>query len=329
MTKIKTFIHGIYPRSQNLVRVTRDLDRGRAKASDYKRELGSDFNSLITSQKEAKFDYLETGLLNWQDIFRPIVEATDGLEAEVITRWFDNNTFFRQPRITKNKLKFDEKKLAKFLFRASGNQPASNASQSDAGWKVTLPSPFTFAKSVDAGDWNFDKTLGEITEILSLVCDLLIARGVSFVQFNEPYLVYHEASNKDLNSFNKSIRKIIGKRNGTKTSVQFYFGDVSKIIKKIDLSSFDVLGIDFYKTNPKSLPKIPNDISAGIVEGRNSLIEEQENLVKFVSGLLNKTEGELYITNNSDLELLPQEVAAKKIKVLGKVAAALLNKSAA
>ena len=315
--KVYSFIHGIYPRSSDLVRVTRDLDRGRAKASDYKKQLRLDFNSLIKNQKDAEFDYIETGLLNWQDIFRPIVEATDGLEAEVVTRWFDNNSFFRQPRIAKSKLKFDEKKFSKFLFQVPDKQ------------KATLPSPYTFARSVNADGWSFDKTLGEITDILVSVKDLLIRRGVSFIQFNEPYLVYHEATNKDIGLFNKSLKKL--NSSGAKVGVQFFFGDASKIIKKLDLSLVDVLGIDFYKTNLKNLPKnFPIDISAGIVEGRNSLIEDEKSLVRFVDDLIKRTKVEnLYITNNSDLELLPEPVAAKKIEVLGKVQAALLKKSAA
>lgn len=315
--KIYSYIHGIYPRSSDLVHITRDLDRGRAKVSEYEKTLKRDYEKLIKAQKNAGLDFIESGNLSWQDIFRPITQSTDGLESEVITRWFDNNTFFRQPRITKNKLKFDEKKFAKFLPRVSGKQ------------KVSLPSAFTFAKSLGRGGWSFDKALGEITEILGKVYNYLEERGVSFIQFNEPYLVYYEPSAKDIEQFNKSVRKIVGKKNGVKTGVQFYFGDVSKIIKKIDLENFDVLGIDFYKTNPKSLPKISIDLAAGIVEGRNSLIEDPKSLEKFASSLISKTEGDLYITNNSDLELLPETVAAKKIEILGKVQAALFKKSAA
>lgn len=338
--KVSAFIHGIYPRSSDLVRVTRDLDRGRAKASDFKKQLNSDFNNLIKNQKDAKLDYLETGLLNWQDIFRPIVEASDGMEAQVVTRWFDNNSFFRQPHIKKSKLVLNEKKLKEFFPRVSSN------------WKVTLPSPFTFARLTTTQDnLSFEKVLGEITDLLIDTQDFLKKGGVSYIQYNEPYLVYHKTTENDIKLFNKSIKKLSEAksvhdeavqdesasgglqkgRNGIKTGVQFYFGDVSRIINKLDLSAIGVLGIDFYKTSLATLPKkLPNEISAGVIEGRNSLIEENQNLIKFVESLINHTGVDsLYITNNSDLELLPETVAAKKIQVLGRVQAALLDKSAA
>ncbi len=316
MSKVSAFIHGIYPRSQSLVKATRDLDRGRNTNKDFRNKLRGDFENLIKIQKEARFDYLESGLLNWADIFRPIVEATAGMETTTLTRWFDNNTFYRQPQI-RGKLHLDEKKLKEFFpaCRQAGPPVPSN-------WKVTLPSPFTFAKLTDdKNNSNFEKTLLEITQILSMVLAYLKDSGVSFVQFNEPYLVYHRPENKDIALFNKYMRQLLERKNGLKVAVSFYFGDVGGIINRLDVSLIDVLGIDFYKTALSSLPKeVPSEISAGLIDGRNSLLEDEKVLINFVESLIDRLDPNvLYITNNSDLELLPAPVAAKKIKLISKV----------
>lgn len=309
MTRISAFIHGVYPRSEALAKITRDLDRGRAKEKDYRRKLDLDFNNLLRAQKLSRLDYFEDGKLSWQDIFRPFIEATSGMEAGSLCRWFDNNTFYRQP-VIKKKLKLNEVKLVEFFPQISKN------------WKVTLPSPFTFARlTLDETNSNFEKTLAEITELFISVQDFLKKEGVSYIQFNEPYLVYHKAAESDIKLFNKSIKKLQKGRNGIKLGIQFYFGDASKIINKLDSADFDSVGIDFYKTSLAKLPKkVSMNIACGVIDGRNSLIEDPKVLIKFIEAASSHLAPEtLYITNNSDLELLPQIVAEKKLKVLGKV----------
>ena len=39
-------------------------------------------------------------MLAWQDLFRPLVDASEGLEAGGLTRFLDTNTFFRAPHAT-------------------------------------------------------------------------------------------------------------------------------------------------------------------------------------------------------------------------------------
>jgi methionine synthase II (cobalamin-independent) len=41
-----------------------------------------DEDDFLRLQQEAGLDYLSNGLLRWQDIFRALVEASPGLEAD-------------------------------------------------------------------------------------------------------------------------------------------------------------------------------------------------------------------------------------------------------
>lgn len=312
MAIIKTYIHGIYPRSNDLIQTSRELIRKKKKESDYIAQLKKDVANLQKIQKTNDFDYYEDGKLNWHDIFRPIVESTPGFKIGALTRWFDNNCFFRQPVAT-GKLKLDKAKLDKLFPEITPNKK----------WKVTLPSPFTFASlTQNETGMSFDKLLDQITDIIADILVYLDKKGVNFVQLNEPFLPYQGIKNQDMILFNKMIKKLESKKGNLQIALHLYFGDAGNILKKLDKNKFiDIIGIDFYKTALTSIPKnFEYSLAAGIVDGRNSLLEDQKTLVKFIKDAVAALKlEELYITNNSDLDLLPEAIAAKKIEILANI----------
>src|SRR5207248_2319174 len=97
---MQAFAPGIYPRSEKLVQATRDLDRGRTTQEAVDEQVARDRDELVALQQQAGLDLLTDGLLTWQDHFRPILEASDGLEPGALTRFLDTNTFYRAPHAT-------------------------------------------------------------------------------------------------------------------------------------------------------------------------------------------------------------------------------------
>jgi len=309
MSKVAAFIHGVYPRSDILSQTSRDFDRQRLTLSDLEKQRRKDFDELIKQQKASSFELLEDGKLSWQDIFRPIVESTSGMEVGALTRWFDNNTFYRQPIIS-GKLKLDSKKLDKFFL-----------STIDRKWKVTLASPFTFAKlTEDTFSTSFEKTLDSIIEIYIELLAYLETKKYHFVQFNEPFIPYNKLKKSEIILFKKSLSKLKEVKRDFVFAVSGYFGNTAELVKTLAESDVvDVLGIDFVTTPLSSLPKkLDKDIIAGVVDGRNSLLEEKNVIKSFVEKAIkhfgDKT---IYLSNNSDLDLLPETVAKEKIKLLG------------
>ena len=115
MSKVGAFINGVYPRTDILAQLTRDFDRHRVSAADVKKQQRKDFDNFLSVQKDAGLDYFEDGKISWQDIFRPIVEVSDGIEVGALRRWFDNNTFYRQP-VIKGRVKLNTKKLDEYFM---------------------------------------------------------------------------------------------------------------------------------------------------------------------------------------------------------------------
>lgn len=311
-TSIFSFLHGIYPRSETLARVSRDFDRNRKSESDLKISQKKDLSVLFSQQKKLGFTYIEDGKLSWQDIFRPIIEATDGMSVGSLTRWFDNNCFFRQPVITKP-LHLNKEKMTSFFNPVTPTQK----------WKVTLPSPFLFAKLAQSPNFSFEQILEQTTAIIKQLIEYLQEQGVLFIQLNEPAIPYYSVSKKEQLLFAKALTNLLPGDKKIKIAVNFYFGDAQAIVKTLIEKEvpIDAVGIDFTRTNLSSLPaSMPFDTIAGVLEGRNSLIEKEQNIIAFIKKIIKTYNRDiLYITHNSDLDLLPQNVAAKKIELLGKI----------
>ena len=95
---VRAFLTGIYPMA--LVQATRDLDRGRTTPEAVEEQVERDQAALVRAQEEAGLDLLADGMLRWQDLFRPLLEASEGLDPGALTRFLDTNTFYRAPSAT-------------------------------------------------------------------------------------------------------------------------------------------------------------------------------------------------------------------------------------
>lgn len=130
--------HGIAPRSDELLRIGGDVERGRLDPVVFEDKLAEEEEEWRTTQKNAGIDFYEDGKLAWQDHLRPIVKATSGFADDVdnapVTRWFDTNTFYRQPTIT-GPLTFNPA-----IFEELVGQP---------GNYVSVLAPYSFSRLVD------------------------------------------------------------------------------------------------------------------------------------------------------------------------------------
>ncbi len=312
----EAFIHGIYPRSETLVDLTRGLERGRVGEDEVRDQQIREAQGLINLQRDSHFAYVEDGKLTWQDILRPIVKSTVGFGGNVdtrpVTRLFDNNTFYRKPLIT-GPLQLDPELLDYYLIDPQSGE-----------WKVTLLSPYAFAQLCeDATTDNFRGTLENVTGLTKQIIDHLATRGVRMVQLNEPYVPYHGNQETEIDDLAYSLALLDRSGQPVKIATHFYFGDAAPIVRELvdrDIG-VDAVGVDFYRTSLKDLPTdCPYEVVAGIVKGRNSLLEDQSDLARFVAEIEAALDPVvLYLSHNSDLELLPERVAREKVELLSRL----------
>src|SRR5437667_21752 len=117
-----------------LVQATRERDRGRTSPEAVDEQVERDLAELLPVQQQAGLDLLSDGMLRWQDLFRPVLEAGEGLETGALTRFLDTNTFYRAPHATTATPKLAAPLEDRHLAPLPGPR------------LVTLPSPFALSQ---------------------------------------------------------------------------------------------------------------------------------------------------------------------------------------
>ncbi len=309
--RVAAYQHGIYPRSEEVVAATRALDRGRTTADDVEAAFGADRRDFIATQQEAGLDRFSDGLLRWPDLFRPLVEACDGLEARTLVRWFDNNAFFRAPEVT-----------GALALRATLPAGIDDADLPEP-WLATLPSPYLFSR---AAQWAGDRDalmLDLTNEVLRPIGEALVAGGYSLIHLQEPWLAYHGIEAGSWDAFGKALAGLKESVPGATLVLHVYFGDAGPHADRLRRLPVDVVGIDFVETDVGSLGSDWEvGLLAGCLDGRSSPVESADGTAAFVERVADAlSPPALYLSSNCELEYLPRDVARRKVLRLGEVAA--------
>jgi 5-methyltetrahydropteroyltriglutamate--homocysteine methyltransferase len=302
LPEIKAYAPGIYARSEELVRATRDLDRGRTTEEAVEEQREADLRTFLETQREAGLDYLSDGLLNWQDIFRPLDEAARGLEPGPLTRFLNTNTFYRAPVVTGETPRLVEA-LGEPYFRIE-DLPRGR-------WVATLPSPHALALSA-AGELE---PWAVAEGVLGPQIRWLAGNGCAMVVLQETALF---GGGIDIYPLSDALDAL---QSPLPVALQLPFGDSGDVLGELVELDVEAIGIDFYATDLEALPRpFPKTLLAGVVDARNSLLEEPEEMAEFGRQLLEELDGELHLVPNGDLQFVPEKIARQKVVRLGKAA---------
>lgn len=304
MAELQTFIPGLYPRSEALVQATRDLDRGRTTQEAVDEQVERDLSELVSVQQDAGMDLLADGMLRWQDVFRPLVEAGDGLETGALTRFLDTNTFYRAPHAT--------------IAAPRVTKPVSERyiAQLPAPRLVTLPSPFALAQGTGV------EPVAMAEGILKPQIDALDAE---LVVLEEPFLARSDSA--DLGSLGQALDKLTG---GSKLALWVTFGNAQALFEQglADLP-VDAIGVDFYATRVGAVPEgLDKTLLAGVLDARSSVPEEPREIAAFIPQLHARGVEDVALVPNGDLQYVSEAVARDKVARLGKAKTATTEAAA-
>jgi 5-methyltetrahydropteroyltriglutamate--homocysteine methyltransferase len=287
---LQAFAPGIYPRSEALVQATRDLDRGRTIAEAVDEQVRRDLDELVRVQQEAGLDLLADGMLRWQDLFRPLLEGSDGLEPGPLTRFLDTNSFYRAPTATSGEPRLREPLDERYVAPLPGARI------------VTLPSPYALA----LGTGIPAKVLA--TAVLKPQLDALDAE---LVVLSEPVLAREGASG--LPELREALDALAG---GPPLALQVIFGDAGELLGN-GLAELPVegIGVDFYATHTADVPQgLDKLLLAGVVDARSSALEDSQEIAEFVERL---GVARVALVPNGDLQYVSEPIARQKLARLG------------
>ena len=296
--ELKAYAPGIYARSETLVQATRDLDRGRTTEEAADARFEQDFREFVEVQERAGLDLLSDGLLRWQDLFRPLAERSEGLEARPLTRFLDTNTFYRA-------LLVDGDPSLRDPIRSPGLPPGR--------WLATLPSPTALAHATGGAATPQALAGG----VLAPQIESYAREGCALVVLSDPFLL-HGGSARGLI---ESLREL---PQDVRIALQLPFGDAGPQLSELAEAPVAAVGIDFYATRLDAVPEhFPKEILAGIVDSRSSAVEEPAEIGRFVDELLGRRPAGVSLSVNGDLQFVPEPIARRKIALLGEARSAL------
>jgi 5-methyltetrahydropteroyltriglutamate--homocysteine methyltransferase len=318
---IGAYITGILPRPKELIEVTRAYDRGKVSEKDLEKAFDEATAEVVKAQTSLGLTYVCDGMLKWQDLLRPFTENLGGVTVGSLTRWFNNNTFYRMPIVT-NKILREKSVFDEWLYikRLPKHIP----------WKAIVPAPYTFAKLAENHFYKDENELMfDYSKALRSEIENLAKTGFKYIQLSDPALVYSSAyaslTVEELGAVSEAL-EIAVKGVPVKTCLQTFFGDFSRILPEAFDFPVDHLGIDLYETSLEEIEQYPFEkgVALGLVDSRNSLVEKQDELVRIAKTLLksiyNSDKHEVFICPNCDLEFLPWERAKEKMKLIAAAA---------
>jgi 5-methyltetrahydropteroyltriglutamate--homocysteine methyltransferase len=299
---LKAYVPGIYPRSEALVQATRDLDRGRADEAAVEEQLERDRGELVAVQEQAGIDLLADGLLQAQDLFRPLAEATDGLTARPLTRFLDTNTFYRAlivdgtPRL---------------------RRPLPPPDLPAGGWLATLPSPLALARA--AQDDAMPESLA--ANVLAPQIEAWAGAGCALVVLSDPFLLTDPSlGERGIGDICRSLSEL---PDSIPLALQLPFGDATPALLGLAEAPIGAVGVDFYATPLDGVPDgYPKEIVAGVVDARSSALEDPLELGEFAGRVAERAAG-VSLAPNGDLQFVPEPIAREKVLRLGRARVSL------
>jgi 5-methyltetrahydropteroyltriglutamate--homocysteine methyltransferase len=295
---VRAFAPGIYPRSEALVQATRDLDRGRTTAEAVAAQAERDRTAFVAAQEAAGLDLYSDGMIDWQDLFRPLAERCDGVEARPLTRFLDTNTFYRALLVE------GEPRL-----REPIPAPALPAGR----WLSTLPSPFALAHA--ARDAASPQAIA--AGVLAPQIEADAQAGCALVVLVDPFV----ARDGRVEEAIAALREL---PESVPLALHLPFGDAAGVLDALADAPVAAVGVDFYATSIEAVPDgYPVELAAGVVDVRSSALEDPDELAAFAETLLERNPAGVALTTNGDLQFVPDPVAREKVVRLGRARALL------
>ena len=307
-----TTVVGNYPKlstnsqAPNLRRAITQFDTGRITQEELNAVADEATREAIREQAEAGIELVTDGQIRWEDGQTYIARGINGFGIDGLIRYFDTNTYFRQP-IPEERLEWKSPITVRDFNLASEASPVPV--------KAVITGPFTLGYLSQQGSYNDRATLvTDLAHILNQEALALQEAGATIIQFDEPAILRYGQDFSLLREASNEVTR--GLR--VKTAISTWFRDASGIQEQFFQLPFQVFGLDFVigRDNYELIRDFPPDkeLAAGIVDARNTKMETVDELVESIRKISRYVSlDRLYVNPSAGLEFLPRTTAQAKL----------------
>ena len=271
----------------------------------------------VDDQLEAGLDVIVEGQSRWDDMLAHPLTLHDAVETGGIVRYYDNNNFYRDPRVTG-------------ALDASGDVAAELEAAAtiapDEPLAATLPGPYSLA------DLATDEHYGDEATFQAAIADYLAGEVAGFPAHEtlfllEPSLVENPPVDGTESRATDAIRTVADAADAD-VVVHTYWGalDEKLYAHLVDEAGADALGLDLVAGDRGDTVYnvqeygATDSVALGLVDGQNTLVEEPETIAERVEWFESKAPAQSYETTyllpNTELFYLPENKYRAKLAAL-------------
>ncbi|MFC7098680.1 5-methyltetrahydropteroyltriglutamate--homocysteine methyltransferase [Halobaculum marinum] len=275
---------------------------------------------LVADQREAGLDRVVEGQGRWDDMLAHPLTVHDAVETGGIVRYYDNNNFYRDPRVVDD-------------LTPSGDVAAELTAASDLlgddALQAVLPGPYTLA------DLATDEHYGDEAEFLDAVGEFLAGEVEAFPAHDTLFLLepsyVTNTPGDDLNELASETIDRVAAATDADVVVQTYWDAFEeKAYAHLMDADIDAVGFDFVAADRAANLECINelgttdDIALGLVDGQNTLVEGAETVAERVDWVHDQIPAQTfdttYVTPNTETFYLPVNKHKAKLSVLAEAA---------
>jgi len=308
---MKTTVTGAYPKisdeHQDLRRALHRHDRGELDADGLTAVLDESTRWAIGELDWSGLDVINDGQVRWDDLLAPFARAWSGCDRGPLERFYDNNTYFRQPVIT-GPITTEGTTLVRDFEFARGVARAQ--------LKAAVCGPLTFATLAEDRHYRSleERTLAVADAIAAEIRGLGLA-GATLVDVEEPALVAHP---EHFALARAAVERLAVA--GVPLALQTYFFPADPLLDALAAFPVVQVGVDVRSRDTRALERLNalrQTVVLGIVDARNTRVETESELVGVIEAALKHLPADyLWLAPTTGLEYLPHDVAVKKLKAL-------------
>ncbi|TLZ64312.1 MAG: hypothetical protein E6K13_02890 [Methanobacteriota archaeon] len=316
---VSTTVVGSYPRigdtsaEQRLRRAIAKFDERGISEEELRTVERSVVKEVIEEQRAAGISLPTDGEVTWNDSQSHFARHFDGIEVDGLVRYFDTNTYYRQPVIVGPIRWREPAVLDEWRFASSVRE---------APLKAVVTGPYTLA-SLAKGDGRPKREIvHEFANAIAGEVRALRAAGASHIQVDEPAITRNPA---DVKLLADAVATIAAERGTAWLSLFVYFGDVASALGTLTSLPIDNLGLDLVQGERtwKALASQGSDIplTLGLIDARNTRRDDPARAARAALTLKGELPlGESYVSPSNGLEFLPRAKAREKLGLVAETA---------
>jgi 5-methyltetrahydropteroyltriglutamate--homocysteine methyltransferase len=313
---------GSYPRigegaeAQKLRRSIQKFQAGgmtREALRDVENEVVSE---AVAEQEAAGIDWLTDGLVRWEDGQTYFADRLEGFKRGQLIRYFDTNTYYRQPVATgpvrwKAPISVEDWKFAQ--------------SKTSRSVRPVVTGPYTLSRlSENAHYGDFESFAADVATGMHEEIRALEAAGARAIQIDEPALV-QDPSDEPL-----AKRLLARTLAGSKAEIwmALYMGSPAKLLDRALEWAVGGLWLDCVSDGGALLERLASKpasgsvkLGLGVVDARNTRLESADSLRESLARVADRQGAERVVaTTSAGLEFLPRDRAQQKLARLAQAA---------